>query len=248
MLKHLSTLLNLWRSNKPVVVAAVSILGVAATAVSSANSAHKITVREMQQEYPNFKPTHIVKNHWKTLLAPTVTAVGTVSAIAFSHKLYNNSLAAVAWAAASAETAVNEYKDIVNTLPPGQKKKFNDNLQERRIEKSSANNTVSNAVVIEGDVLCYDELSGRTFSSNARKIREAVNGFNNQLFHDVYLSLNELYSAMGLAGVTVGDDLGWSAGDLVQVNLTASLEEHDHPCLSVEFQPKPSSNYHKINH
>jgi len=86
----------------------------------------------------------------------------------------------------------------------------------RYLKKRVVRNPVSdNEVIItsRGDTLCYDALGGRYFKSDIEHIRQVLNKLSRDLMSEQFITLNQVYSELGLKGTKVGDVAGWHIDD-----------------------------------
>ena len=59
-------------------------------------------------------------------------------------------------------------------------------------------------------------------------------------------SLNEFYYELGLDGIKLGDDLGWSYGTGgVDIEFSSQLTEDNTPCLVIDYKVLPEYDYYK---
>lgn len=115
------------------------------------------------------------------------------------------------------------YGDIIKNSPP----------QEGKIIQTSS-----------GQTLCYDEMSGRYFTSDIEFIRKTQNRFNQYLLSDGYKSLNDFYEMIGLKSIPIGDDYGWAATkELMDLSFSAQLSDNETPCLVICYNSRPYPEY-----
>jgi len=56
----------------------------------------------------------------------------------------------------------------------------------------------------------------------------------------MFLTLNELYYALGLAGIALGDQMGWDIDKgMVEINFSTQLTEEGEPCLVLNYSVEP---------
>ena len=92
----------------------------------------------------------------------------------------------------------------------------------------------------KGSVMCYDSLSGRYFKSDIEQIRRVVNELNRNLLSDMFLTVNELYYAIGLSGTKLGDMMGWDIDKgMLEIDFSAQLTEEGEPCLVLNYSTEP---------
>lgn len=188
-----------------------------------------------------------VKLTWKCYIPAAITGVLSTACIIGGATENNRRNAALAAAYSLSEKALEEYKEQV-TKVVGEKKEqlIQGEVAQSRIDKDP----VSNKEVIftgHGDVLCYDSVSGRYFKSSADKIRKVENALNRQMRDDMYISLNEFYTEIGLEPVGIGEKLGWNVdrGE-IDIRFDARVGENDEPCLVLDYRIQPDYDYGRI--
>ena len=90
-----------------------------------------------------------------------------------------------------------------------------------------------------GSTLCYDSWTGRYFNGSVDKIQRAVNEFNHRLINDTWMTLNELYSEIGLENATSGEGVGWTPDRLVELTNQTLLSPDNTPCYVLDFRVRP---------
>lgn len=188
-----------------------------------------------------------LKSYWPV----AVSEAAAVGCILGSNHINNQRLATAAMAYKLSETALMEFKEkAIETIG---EKKVNDikaAIAEDKIAKdppSDSNGGNSVVLVGDGDILCYDEISGRYFKSCADKILHARNLLNERLTTEYYISLNEFYDLLGLEDIPIGDELGWNMDNgLLDISLSAHLSKDGRPCLSVGYSVKPRYDFSKL--
>lgn len=105
-------------------------------------------------------------------------------------------------------------------------------------------NPPSDTIILAGtDVLCLDKFSGRYFKSDVEHIKRVEIDLNHMLLGDMWVSLNELYYAIGLGGLDIGEEYGWYMGDEIRFRFGTRLTERDTPVLVLEYDVKPRTDY-----
>jgi tRNA pseudouridine(38-40) synthase len=88
-------------------------------------------------------------------------------------------------------------------------------------------------------------VKGRDFDID--KVKRAVNEINRRMTLNMYVSLNEFYSEIGLKTTEIGDDLGWNLDHgLIKINYSSALTEYDEPCLVLNYNVSPQYDYYKL--
>src|SRR5262245_48041719 len=147
----------------------------------------------------------IVKEVWPLYIPPAISGVVTIGCIIMAHRVSSGRLAAVLASSAVTERAFSEYKEKIQQKF-GERKatEVRDEIAKDRINK---NPPESNQIIMTGtgDVLCYDDLTGRYFESSMEKLRGAENDINNQLLHRSNASLSDFFDIVGLRPTTFTD-------------------------------------------
>lgn len=193
----------------------------------------------------NFLDT--VKTTWKCYIPAAVTATASVACLIGASSVHLKRNAVLATAYQLSETALTEYREkVIETIGEKKEEAIRDKVNEERIKKNPVS---KNEVVIteKGNTLCYDHMSGRYFKSDIDKINKAVNKINEQILHEYYASLNDLYSELGLYTISLGDKLGWNSDmGLIELHLSSHITDEGQPCLVLDFNKSPKYDYDKF--
>ena len=239
--------------NSPQILIGIAIAGVVTTAVMAAKAtpAAVDALDEQLAEWPdkhydpaakNFDgPLFIdeVKVVWKLYIPAVISGGLTVTAILLANRIQSNRIAAAVGAYSLAEAALAEYQDAV--LRETDKKTFEkirDNVAQTRLDGSEVPLETQTAQT-GGSTLCYDSWTGRYFNGSVDKIQRAVNEFNHRLINDTWMTLNELYSEIGLENATSGEGVGWTPDRLVELTNQTLLSPDNVPCYVLDFRVRP---------
>ena len=197
--------------------------------------------------YEDLSKKEIVQLTWKCYVPTVVMGGASIACIIGAHSVSARRNAALASLYSLSESALKEYKDKVKETI-GEKKESQ--IREKLAEDKLMANPVDKANVTitgKGDTLCFDVLSGRYFKSSMEAIRKAENDFNQQLLSGDYcLSLNELYGFMSLDYIGLGEDIGWTANRMLRFNFVSKLASNGTPCLVVDYDVRPSADFHNF--
>ena len=95
--------------------------------------------------------------------------------------------------------------------------------------------------------MCYEEFSGRYFRSDIGKIKASINDLNRRMLSEMYISLNDLYSELGLDSTQSGRLLGWNIDKgYIKPIFSAHLADDGTACLSLDFEEAPQYDFDKI--
>jgi Family of unknown function (DUF6353) len=191
------------------------------------------------KELTRFEKSKLV---WKLYIPPFSIAVTTITCIIVANKIASRKIAALAVASGISERALQEYKSkVVEKLGERKDTEIRDQIAQERVNKHPA--SLGEVIIAgDGDVLCYDMLTGRYFKSTVESIRQAENKINHDLNNFMAASATEFYDELGLAATTVTDSLGWNANNHVKVVFSSVLMD-GRPCLAVDFEVPPTTEY-----
>lgn len=242
---------NTLKKYGPEILTGVGIVGMVATTISAVRATPKalmlIEEKKLDLDVDELEPLEVVRTVWPCYISPVALAVISILCLVGANSVNARRNAALATAYTISETALKDYRDkVIETIGEKKEKVVRDAIAKEKIEKDP----VSKKEIIitnNGDSLCYEPLSGRYFKSDIEKIRKAVNVLNRQLLFDSYVSLNDFYDGIGLAGTKIGEDLGWRVEQsLLEVEFSSQLAEDGTPCLVMNFLTAPVYDYNKF--
>lgn len=232
----------------PEILTGIGVTGMITTTVMAVSVTPKamklIEERKKELKTDKISVGEAVKATWKVYLPCAITGATSAACIigASSQNFRRN--AALATAYTLSETALKDYKDkVIETIGEKAHEEIRDSIAKDKVDANPVTNT---EVIItpKGETLCYDVLSGRYFKSDIETIRRSVNDLNRQLLQDDYISLNELYYALGLNTTTTGDQVGWAVSKgLIDLHFRSTLADDGTPCLVLDFNNPPQYSY-----
>lgn len=254
---HLRFLLN---DHSPTILTAAGVSGTVATAVLSGRAgfkAAKIIDREdrditIANATRAVGEKHLVLTNgkkfrltWKCFVPPVVVGAGTVTCVITANRISAGRVAALVAASGVSERAFQEYKDKV-TAKFGERQERNarDEIAQDRVDR----NPVKPGEVIvtgKGDVLFYDEHSGRYFYSTMETVKRAENKINHELLEGIGCSLSEFYEELGMRASNHSDSVGWNGRERMEVEFSTTLSDDSRPCIAMDFRPPPSTTYNR---
>lgn len=97
----------------------------------------------------------------------------------------------------------------------------------------------------DGDTIFYDELSGRYFRGDLQSVRSVVNDLNKDLLSWNWVTVNQLYSSLGLSNIKLGDQIGWDTDDLIEPRFIPAMSSDgtQYVIISHVAHPKPDRSY-----
>jgi hypothetical protein len=245
---RLDSVSRILRNNSPTILSGAAIAGVITTAVLTAKAATKVYDKQLSDDAPPIESKKdVVQAYWTYFIPAGISGAATIACIAGANQIGLRRNAALLGAYTLADTAFREYKEEVLTqIGRTKEQKVRDEIA----SKQMAENPVSTSTVIiagRGDQLCYDTLTGRYFQSDIEEIRQAANKLNAGIIGgDMYASQNEFYGLLGLAPVTIGDELGWNLENLIDLLFSSHLADDGRPCLAIKYRNLPRKDYGKF--
>lgn len=236
----------------PHILTGLGIAGVYVTAIfasrATLKAAHILEAKHterylLQQEtpdilQPDFTKKEILSWTWKEYIPAMLASLATCACVIKSGRIHAKRHAALMALYSLTETALREYQGKVKEIiGDGKETKIRDSVAKDRIDRRPANEII---VTGSGETLCFDAPSGRYFQSNIETIRRIENVFNRTLRTEMSMTLNDLYSELGVPEVKTGDYLGWEIDKgLLTFRFSSQLNEHGMPCLVVDYEIYP---------
>jgi hypothetical protein len=264
LIRHGDKVKFLLKDHAPTILTGVGVTGTIATAYLTGRASFKAAeliekdpgvesmyvdgdggMARMHRPLTNFEKSKLV---WKLYIPPLGAGVLTVGCIITANRISAARIAALGVAAGISERALQEYKDkVLERLGEKQSEKIRDEIAQDRVNDSAEK--ASNVVVMgSGDVLCYDGLTGRYFTSSVEKIKQAENHLNFEVLRHMYASLSEFYEQIGLPPTTYSDSVGWhSETGEINVMLSTTMTPDNRPCISIDFEKMPQTEYYKLH-
>lgn len=240
--------------NAPLIATAVGVAGTITTAVLTGQATYK-SVRAIEEEntsrelmnQPPAKPHEIAAVVWKYYIPPVAIGLVTVGAIISANRISTKRAAALAAAYSLSEKAFGEYREkIVERFNSSQEERVRDEIAQDRV-RNDPPRTDEVVITGNGDVMCYDTLTGRYFMSTIEKIRAAVNVINKRVLDDGYASLTEFYTELGLQGTAFSEEVGWKDNSQLEMKYSTVLSEDGRPCIAMTYTTMPVRDYFRYH-
>lgn len=247
---------NFIAKQSPIILAGTAIVGVCTTAYLATKAGIQADELIKEAEYEKQRvegpetrltPMETIQTTWKAYV-PTVISGGlTIGAIIASSAISQRRQAALAGLYALSETALKEYQDkIEQKYGTKDAQKVRDEINEDRVNNTGIPPWDVDALP-QGEVLCFDKITGRYFRSSAQKIHFAVAEILKMIYGgDMCASLNEFYGILDnkdLPQCSIGDDIGWSIDCPPDVYLSSCLTSDMKPCLVLDWSNSHGPTY-----
>lgn len=234
--------------HSPEILMGIGIAGMFTTTILAVKATPKalLLIQEAENEKrEDLTAIETVKAAWKPYIPAVVTGALSTACLIGSGTVNTRRNAALATAYKISETALTEYREkVVETIGEKKEKTVRDAIAKDKLDKNPVS---KNEVIVtdRGSTLCYDPLSARYFRTDIDRVKRAENNLNKQMLHDIsgYVSLNEFYDELGLEHTAIGDELGWNAYRLVDIDFSSHLTENDEPALVINFIEPPKYGY-----
>lgn len=232
----------------PTILAGIAVGGVLSTAFLAGKAAVKAN-EHLKEEHPDeelgLKETF--KETWRFYVPAAGVGALTIAAIVTSNSMHLKRNLALAGLYTVAERALNEYQDeIVKEVGEFTEQRVRDNVAQTRLNENPVSKTEV-FVTGRGDTLCYESFTGRYFKSDMEAIRKALNDINATLINDGYISLNDVFDAIGLRQNRQGEEVGWNSDQLVEFVFSAMIADDGQPCIVIDYRNMPKPNYYKTH-
>lgn len=243
--------------SSPTILIGLSVAGLVTTVILAVKATPKalLLIDETQEymmgegkKYPLVTHTklEIVKLTWRCYLPAAAMGIVTIACIIGANSINLRRNAALASVYSLTEATLKEYQaKVVETFGESKAKKIKNEIATDQLKKNPVVDETELLLTGHGMTLCYDIISGRYFRSDIESIRKVQNELNNQLLGgDMYLSLNDLYYALGLPNIKIGDELGWVVDDgLLEFSFSSQLTPGGIPCLVLDHSLFPRYGY-----
>lgn len=232
--------------NSPKILTGLGIAGVISTTVLAVKATPKALqiIEAEKEDNDELKPVDILKATWKCYIPAGIMAGVTIACIVGANTINTKRNIAIAGLYSMAKEAAKDIEEAATEVV-GDKKltEIKDVIAKKKIDE---NPPKEETIIMTGygDVLCYDAFSGRYFMSNIEKIRKVQNDLNQQMISDIWVSLNDVYYALGLPCIKSGDNMGWNSyHDLIDFHFSTQLTKDGKPCIVVDFIPDPKFDF-----
>jgi hypothetical protein len=235
------------RKHSPEILQGIGIAGMITTVVLAVHATpkaleliHEDSRKNHNGDQDAYTKKEAVFSAWKCYIP--AAAIGTVSIICLlsAGRASHRKNIALGAAYTLSESAFKEYRDKVkDTIGEKKEKAVQDEISKDHV---CTNPVKNNEVIItgKGQTLCFDILSGRYFLSDIDKLRKAENELNRRMRDDMYITVNEFYSEIGLSEISIGNDIGWEINrGYINLIFRSQLTEDDTPCLVVGHSMPP---------
>lgn len=244
-MNRLGALSRLIRSNSkahsPIIYTALAAGGTLVTAYLSARASFKAAraIDAYEAEGHNEDPTtrflERTKLVWKFYIPTGISAVSTIGFGIASNRIGAQKIIAAQSALALSNQTYTDYRNRVIT-------ELGDN-KDQAIRAAIAQQQVINhpspsqelLITGPGNVLCYEQWTGRYFACDMETLRKSVNDVNQKLLAHDYATLTDFYYMIGLAPTSQSSQLGWRTPKQLKMEYSAVFSDDNRPCIAFEY-------------
>ena len=231
----------------PDILTATACIGVGATAVMCGKNtlaAHDI-LKAYDEENPDATTKDRVLKAAPAYIPTIILATATIACIIGARTTSAKQTAALASAYTIATEAAARYRDkVIEVVGEEKAKEVDEKIADEQL-KAHPLSEQQPIVVGTGKVLCFDSLSSRYFMSDMETLRKVQNDMNRIILDDMFASLNDFYYRIGLDPMNLGEELGWTIDSLIDLKFTSRLSEDGQPCLVVNYESSPRSDFYR---
>lgn len=238
------------KKNSPVILTAVGLTGMVTSTVLAVKATPLALdlIREAEFEKgEELTKTEVVKTTWKPYMPAVGTAIFSMACIIGANSIHMRRSAALATAYKLSQSALHEFKDkAIEVVGEEKVSEIKQKISQDKVDKDQVSKT---EVIItdKGKTLMYDTISGRYFESDIEEVKKIVNELNRDMLSDMYISLNQFYSAIGLQHTKAGYDLGWQCDKgLIEVEFGATIADDGRPCITIDFPYPPHYGFDRL--
>lgn len=248
---------QLLQDNATTILTAGGVVGTVATAVLAGRASFKAAEIIRNEELRHIHPqgtTDVLDGEtmglnrkektllvWPLFIPPVITGGATIGSIVLANRMSAQKAAALAAAYGMSQKHYEEYKTkVAEKLGLQKEQKIQDDLAQDRVNKTPGSGQI---VVLEGEVLCFDQPTGRYFRCTMDKINKAVNSTNAEILHHDYASASYFYEELGLPATTWTEEVGWNTDQLLELTISTTLSDDEKPCIAIDFKTLPKLDY-----
>ena len=250
----------LMSKHSPEILTGIGIAGMITTvilAVKATPKAEKL-IKEHAEDCGYFKEgfeiadvpkKEVIQVAWKPYIPAAITGTASIACLIGANSVNARRNAAIATAYKISEAALSEYKDkVIEVIGEKKEKTVREKIAEDRLEKNPVNNSQI-FMTEKGNTLFLEPISGQYFRSDIEIVKKTINELNENMLNSPfgYLSMNDLYDALGLEASSTGDDLGWCVSKgIIKFDIHAKVAKNGEPCIVLDYTNAPVYDYNKF--
>lgn len=230
--------INFVQKNQSTILTALGVAGIVSTSVLTAQATVK-AVRKCDAQDKDLELKERFLLTWKFYVPPVAMGVVSAACIIGAHTADTKRNAALAGLYALTEETLQDYRQkVVERLGEKKEEEVYGEVVQERLDKNPVNDT---QIILtgKGESLCYDSYSGRYFKSDIETLRQIQNDLNHDLLGQMWVPINDLYFTIGLEPIKMGEEIGWTTDELIDMTFNTKLAKDGTPCLVLDLNASP---------
>lgn len=180
-------------------------VGVVLTAIETGKATIKAEkLVELNKDVPEYDMKEKVKDCWQFYIPAAVLGAGTIGCIIGSNMLSRKEIASLSAAYMALGKSYQEYRRQVAERIGSEAEA--DILEKSKVEESAEE---------DKQLLCYEPFSNRYFHATEAELYDAFYQTNRDFSLNGEVSINNLYSYLGLDYLPEKDDVGWCSDYMI---------------------------------
>lgn len=237
----------------PLILTIVSCTGVVVTAVMVARAApkaHHILEEEKAERLRDRLPIGVmIKKTWKLYLPAVAVGAVTIGSIVTMNRVSARNATILSASAALATNTLRDYQShVLEEIGSEKESKIRTKMAKRTLENTELSDETANLILSVGrnEGIALDSITGRYFgySGMAEDIRKIENDLNHEMVTlGRCIPLNELYEALGLDPVPMGETMGFNRDNMIDIHFAGALTKKDQPVLVLSYINLPVTGF-----
>lgn len=204
-MKLTKTCAKFLRKHGGTILAVAASVGVVATAIETGKATIKAEkLVELNKDVPEYDMKEKVKDCWQFYIPAAVLGAGTIGCIIGSNMLSRKEIASLSAAYMALGKSYQEYRRQVA-------ERIGSEAEADILEKSK----VEEPAEEDKQLLCYEPFSNRYFHATEAELYDAFYQVNRDFNLNGEVSINNLYSYLGLDYLPEKDDVGWCSDYMI---------------------------------
>lgn len=215
-------------------------LGTALDIMATINAKKHIDQAKKELNKDKLNVKEITKAIWKDILPPLIVKGLSAAAIISSNRIAAKRFADLAAMYTIAESSMQRYKEKTKEII-GEKK---ESQISDEVSKEATKSIDSRTYVIsnEGEYVCIESITGRSFVSNWNKISNMANRLVSKSRGSVEARIteSEWFDAIGLRSTSVSDEYGWDMNsNPFDIRPRFTGDENNVPVIYIDYVNRP---------
>lgn len=203
-MKLTKTCAKFLRKHGGTILAVAASVGVGLTAYETHKAAVKATTLVVMNKDEPMTKKEVVQECWKFYIPAAILGGGTIACILGSNTLNKKQIASLTAAYMALGKTYQEYRRQVAERIGSEAEA--DILEKSKVEEPAEENK---------QLLCYEPFSNRYFHATEAELYDAFYQMNRDFSLNGEVSINNLYSYLGLDYLPEKDDMGWCSDYMI---------------------------------